>query len=126
MANNENLSEKALAEILNKALDGIDFATDQAPMVVQELITYMTFSHVARFIVFLILTIAASRLIFWSIKKKKEAGEYRGEEFTFCAAGAIILALIFGFCALSDAFSFVKIMIAPKVYLIEHAARLVQ
>ena len=124
MAETADLAEKALSEILDKALSGIDFAAEQAPLVIQELLAYKTFEHSASFIIFFLLAAVAAKLTAWAIKKKKESGSYKGEEFLVCALVSGVLTPIFSLCALSDAFSLAQAMIAPKVYLIEYAAKL--
>lgn len=47
MSDKENAAEKALAELLNKSMQAGDFLVEQAPMVVQELLSYKAFEHAA-------------------------------------------------------------------------------
>jgi hypothetical protein len=121
--------ELVLAEALTKALDVAektgDFVVEQSPEVVQQLLMWkMIISMIGFFAV--VLSIFA--LVVWLSKamiflKKMDDAEI----IPLCIFGAVIhgaLTLLIG--KGFGAFTWLKILIAPKLYLLEYAAALVK
>lgn len=123
MSDKENAAEKALAELLDKSMQAGDFLVEQAPMVVQELLAYKAFEHA---VYALVLFLACCLFVFIILNRIKEFRR-SGDDDDVGIAAFLSLPAVMLFCFfLSDLLSFIKIMVAPKVYLLEYAAALVK
>lgn len=123
MSDKENAAEKALAELLDKSMQAGDFLVEQAPMVVQELLAYKAFEHAAYA---LALFLACCLFVFIVLNRIKEFNCSGDSDNLGAALLSSAPAIVF-FCAfLHDLLSFIKIMVVPKVYLLEYAASLVK
>lgn len=123
MSDKENAAEKALAELLDKSMQAGDFLVEQAPMVVQELLVYKSFEHAAYA---LVLFLACSVFVFIALNRIKEficSGD--GDNLVVAAFSSLPAVMLFCFF-FGNLLSFIKIMVAPKVYLLEYAAALVK
>lgn len=119
-------AQKVLAELLNKAAAGIDsavaFSQAQLPDVVHQLLVWNATSS----LLFQILAVLVIAGYLFSLKKAVEvAGGYSAFNTVaaiYIVAGGIASAVMFvGFWF---SFAWLKIWLAPKLYLIEYAARL--
>lgn len=123
MQDKEKAAEKALAELLDKSMQAGDFLVEQAPLVVQELIAYKAFEHAAY--AFLLLLVSA--FLFWVVINRINA--YRNDADPDAAGAAMLASLpagtVFGFF-FDNLLSFIKIIVSPKVYLLEYAVTLVK
>lgn len=115
-------AEQALVEILNKALEVGDFMTEQAPLVVQELLLYKTITHFLGFVFLSSLMFLSVKLFRWSELKSTDSGDiYRIYQFS-----SAVVFIIAALGAIHDIASFIKVIIAPRLYLLEYAAELVK
>lgn len=123
-------AQKILVDLLQKASNGIDsavsFSQAQIPDVVHQLLVWnFTSSMISTIIGFLLFLGAqcASWLIF-----KKLKNDWAGDEF-FEHPESMIVGMIYAFTYLPLALTnmdWLKIWLAPKLYLIEYAASLVK
>ncbi len=119
-------AEQALVEILNKAVEVGDFMTEQAPLVVQELLAYKTVSHLATLVVLAIGSILLASVAKWSFREIKSEKHYDagGYWILMCASGFFSSLMLLG--AIDNLLQTVKVFVAPRVYLLEYAAELVR
>lgn len=130
---NEELKNKAnevLLQLLNKATEVGEAAVAEIPLVVQELLTWKFATSLALFLFWLFVAIAAwygvYRFFKWGLSKddhgRSNIYNKHMEEF------AILLPLIAA--CLTPWFlvchTWIKIWLAPRVYLLEYAASLVR
>lgn len=121
-------ANKILADLLQKASNGIDtavsFSQAQIPDVIHQLLVWNAVSSLL-FQVIAILTVIGFLL---TVKKEWEIAEgYSGADFfafLYIVCGA--LASIIMFVGFWFNFDWLKIWLAPKLYLIEYAASLVK
>ncbi|MBD1229510.1 hypothetical protein [Xenorhabdus griffiniae] len=116
-------TDKALAELINKTLSGIDgmigFGKDQLPVVIEQLMLWQLWVNGLLFILFLALALLAGYI--W--KRATESYVYN-EGGVYIVLFAVVCAL--GFTSLRCAFTVIQIVVAPKVWLIEYAAALIK
>ena len=109
----KELLNKALAEMLNTFTEVKGFAIEQAPDVVQQLITYTIITNGFLTVVGIVI-IALS--FYFAIRYFNETGGGS-------AALGFVVSLL-GFIAIVEGGSFWKAWLAPKVFLIEYTAKL--
>ena len=127
------MDEKVLAkadEILLKALNGVEkggeFVIDQAPEVIEQLLvwnfTYSLFSFLSLVLGSLIIASVGGFFI-----RKVYLYDKGGGDYFLTASSAVVTVLLFllTFLAAFSSLTWLKILIAPKLYLIEYAAKLV-
>ncbi len=118
---NENL-QKALEEILKSSLTAKEFLVSEAPEVIQQLLTYNFVLSICGTLVGIILLVPLYPLWKWAIKLAYEEDECFG---IFPVAMYSLVAGIPGLI-LTFNLEWLKIWLAPKVYLIEYVADLVK
>lgn len=119
--------QKALADILSKTLRGVesagDFLMSQIPEVIQQLLLYHA---VKSFLLMLFCLLTGSLIMFCACrleKRWKKEGEWVNQGTAFFFGG------IATFCCIAGVFfnmQWLQIWLAPKLYLIEYAAKLVK
>lgn len=127
-----NNLESVLVESINKfngAIDkGVDFALEQSPDVIQQLLVWNATLSAISMLAFVLLAIAwivAEIKLFNKLKKEEQLDDIDAIFFVYIAGG---LARIIPTLAISHLFSltWLKILIAPKLYLLEYAATLIK
>jgi len=121
---NEEL-QKALGEILGKANNGIDAASDfliaELPDVIQQLLTWYMVQSLFISLV-LIMSVPLTIRFFNFFKRKRKEQPYEmwdiGVVFT-CIYWLVIIVPV-----ISNVLEAMKIWIAPKIWLLEYAAKL--
>lgn len=121
--------QQALAEIIGKASSGIDagtqFLSAQLPEVIQQLLMWKAvMSGLTCLFAMVVLIFSAwpiKRFYLWVRRLADDDEFYDHPETMFAGAGCIVLLLI-GVCNIS--LTWLQILIAPKIYLIEYAASL--
>ncbi|PHM46007.1 hypothetical protein Xmau_00400 [Xenorhabdus mauleonii] len=116
-------TDKVLAELVNKALSGmdglVDFGKDQLPTVIEQLMLWQLWVTSLLFILFLTLALLAG----YTWKKAIESNIYN-EGGIYIVLFVVVCVL--GFISLRCAFTVIQIVVAPKVWLIEYAASLIR
>lgn len=122
--------DQALSEVLQKAVtgveQGVDFLSAQLPDVVHQLLMW----KMAESIVYNLLAVGVTLFTIWCWGKFnaaiKEDGfnEDAGPPILICGGAITIITAVFVMLALN--LDWLKIWLAPKVYLIEYAASLVK
>ena len=116
---------KALAEFIVACVEVKDFALEQAPDVIQQLIKYKIFETVSFCVLSAYLLVACIIIITYPLKSGKQLFEHSdptgwGALFLFaCGAGALSFLFL-----ISKILFLLKLIIAPKVYLIEYASNM--
>lgn len=114
----EQLAEQTLIKLINVATDTGEFIKDQVPLVIKELLVYntITYSIILGICVALLLASIWLGIIF----------HHESDGFVWVGVSAFngILTLPFGI--FEGLFPLIKIMTAPRVWLIEYAANLVR
>ena len=127
---NEQL-QQALTAILNKTMQGVDagasFLSDQLPDVIHQLLVYKAASSAIE-IVFLLLFLVG-HVLFWRYYMKTENEFWKdgyGPAAPTIVVGIVggLLSVIFVIAIIVDIQIIVQIWLAPKIYLIEYAAKL--
>ena len=117
--------QKALSEIINKTLKGVDagvsFLQQELPEVIQQLLIW----HAVESALLCLTLFLASLLCAWGAKKIWVFGKAEG-----CGAEGFALipgAIGVAFAAFAiNTTTWLKILIAPKLYLVEYAASLIK
>lgn len=108
----EKQLQDALVEALSTVMEAKDFVLSELPDVVHQLLMWKVFESMWH-------NVLAIALVFVSIKMYKMANKYIEDDFkpVFCAIGGALLNLI---SIILLNIKFIKIWIAPKVYIIEY------
>ena len=121
---NEELQLKAnevLLQLLNKATEVGEAAMAEIPLVVQELLTYNFVTSLVGFIVWGILAALSLTILFKYFKPIAQEDHDAGLAFiAFVAIVNLLIYLVFFSTA------WLKIWLAPRVYLLEYAASLIK
>lgn len=119
----EEKLQTALAEIINLTLQGKDFIIEQAPDVITQLLAWKFTVSLAGFIIGWVLLLLVGLSIKPLIKSCRSGGFlYKADcEPAVCF---LIAPIILGGILIFDII-WLQILIAPKIYLLEYAARLV-
>lgn len=119
----EELAEKtglAMLEIIDTMVKAKNFAVEQAPVVVHELLSYDTVVYAAWSILWaMLLAVSIWGTYRFCLLVKDDDEWIPGVAFSVVCSAAFIVAL---YCSSFE--GWVKIWLAPKVYLIEYAASL--
>lgn len=135
-------AEKVLVDLLEKVSDGIDsttvFSQSQLPDVINQLLTWNMVLGVFCFVIGICCLSLGVYIPSWAGKARA-----RGESWTFhdkdkrynitsgaydaCRSLAPVVFILFGLLmAVGGAIEFLKILLVPKLYLIEYAASLIK
>lgn len=129
---NEQL-QKVLADIITRVTSGADaaiqFGKEQIPEVLKQLLVWnFTFS----FMVWLSATAIIVGYVIWMLTKFRWWFKNQRNTTTELDAAVIAIAVVWGFISLIMTFVFwcnldwLKIWVAPKLYLLEYAASLIK
>lgn len=124
---NEELKQKAqeaLATFIQDALNVREFAIEQAPDVVQQLLLYKFWYSFAGFTLCILGMVSAAIIIMLIVKKIRKDNAC-DEAYVFIVFPALILVLPSMMC-LGRCLGWAQIWIAPKVWLMEYAAGLIK
>ena len=129
---------QALADILSKVVSGVDgvveFSKEQIPDVVNQLLMWHALESLLGFFVGVVFF--SFGFYRWKIQLKlrskyetlcqegKMGWDMKDFHIFFSYATPPVLVII-GFCVLAINLEFIKILVAPKLYLLEYAAKLV-
>jgi len=137
MSTLESRLEKALDKALNSLEKGIDFMSDQLPAYIKELLVWFTIQELIYAIIGLILLIAVPLMATRSIKNiynSDKDGSFKkgkfncdilntgGQTIVFGIVMVTIIATAAGIALIN--LEWLKIMVAPKVWLVEYLVRL--
>lgn len=116
-------ANKVLAELLEKATNGIDaavsFSQSQLPDVIHQLLVWNAVSSALAQIVGMLIIILP---IVYSVKKWELICDNDCQPFMMFHIMTLSIGLLF----VADNFDWLKIWLAPKLYLIEYAASLMK
>lgn len=124
----EQLLNEALRGLLDTFKDSKDFVLEQAPDVVQQLILYKTVYHGSVVLGGMLLMLLGAYLLYRGIKLGQES------KWSDEMATPVIIQALFGFVggltgiiAFSNNIQiFMKVWLAPKVYLLEYISSLIK
>lgn len=121
-------AQQALANLLSMAVDGlngaVEFSKAQLPEVVEQLLMW----HMAESLISFVLGILFMVAFPWGMfKVHKAIQEEKIDDVLYAIAIPLAVAgFSGGFVATAEGLEWLKIMIAPKLYLLEYAAQLVK
>lgn len=126
----EEQAQQALAQLLERAVSGIDatvaFSQAQIPDVVQQLLLWHTVSSALWSLLAVALLLPPVFGYWWLIRVYRR-GDLSADDTTFIAGfGGLITVFILATSLMIVDLSWLKIMLAPKLYLLEYAAELVK
>lgn len=118
--------ETALTQVIQLVVDAKDFAISEAPDVIQQLLTYTAVVSVVWIVVVLIPVFFIYMLAFkWMPQELDMHGGVNEDKI-----GAMIVLGLVGFLAsiiiVFRVLTLIKVLIAPKVFLLQYAADLVK
>lgn len=132
---NEEL-QKALAETIDKATQATDFIVSETPEVVQQLLTWKMYESIVANIISILALVgvpALSLMTFRILRRKfKNSGMYsiagisEGVFTAWVIASAVACLTSIIFCFGEMNLDWLKILLAPKVYLIDYAASILK
>jgi hypothetical protein len=126
---NEELSA-ALTAIIERVGSGVDFVIAEAPEVVRQLLTYATIEHSVYVAIWLTLFVVAWVAGVIMLREGFRLGNVEGAKhdagegeivFGICS---IIIGVLMLFPLVLYTLTLIKIIVAPTVYLLEYAAKL--
>lgn len=124
MSTDMQKTDAVLSTILEKALDGAqatgDFIAGQIPDVVKELLAYYTATDIFWILISILGFFGTWALYRWAIRMYEIDSDY-GPMYILPACSGILSIIIF----MVNILDLLKIMVAPKLYLLEYAANLV-
>lgn len=131
-------AQKVLTDLLQKASNGIDsavaFSQAQIPDIVHQLLMWKFVSSLICMSASAAIFISCLSFVFWSSKQRKEGAgwtrfmgdsEISSVKYDFTVIASIIFTGI-SLCVFLSSFEWLKIWIAPKLYLMEYAASLIK
>ena len=110
--------KKELEKLLSKLNDTIDWSAKELPDIAKQLIKWEIVEDVIAFIFTLIPTIITI-LLFKAGLAWKAPRDYYGTDVNFSLVGGIILGIITIIILYNIINNFVRVLVAPKVFLIE-------
>ena len=123
-------TDKQIAEILKKGLEVAEksgnFVIEQAPDLVKQLITYKTIEASIYVLIEITLIYLIVRYIKYLHKKNNEDSDFIVDN-EFHITGMIItliMGIILFFVFINDISDLIKLIFAPKIYLLEYIAQL--
>lgn len=139
----EEQANKILVELLQKAVGGIDaavsFSQAQIPDVVHQLLVLNSVRSILFQVFAIILIVAAMRLPSFARNARKNGERWTAHDgrpkddwfvssfaYDACVLGTPISALVIGLPMIIFNFDWLKIWLAPKLYLLEYAVSLIK
>lgn len=145
----EDVGQQLLVELLKKAVEGVDaavaFSQAQIPDVIHQLLVWNAVTSFATQVVVLILSLLLGAILYKGLRNRgtKEVKnnwrgyEYQGRSFFWDEDGDISLpgfltcvgafmSISFFIAVFCDNFDWLKIWLAPKLYLVQYAAELMK
>lgn len=118
-------TENALRDILETAVQTKDFVLEQAPDVIHQLLLFTTAESVFMVLLSLVPIFISYKASFkWTDQTRDSTGDFRDEKM-----GSIILGSIVSIpsCVVIavNIITLLKVLIAPKLFILEYAAELV-
>lgn len=128
MTEKTNILKDQVASLLQVLIQAAtstgEFIKDQIPLVIKELLLYNTVFYAVWLVVLPVFLFIALKCGLHCIRKFKD--DPYSDAWGFGIAGCAVVAIILLTCTLGDIFDLIKIICAPRVWLIEYAARLVK
>ncbi len=119
------ITEEFLKELLTWLKESKSFVSEQAPEVIQQYLLWGIVDNVGMIaLAAVVITVSYFATFKWA-PQDKCAGSWRFEKFITGLAGGV-LSVFFGIGAIISAFTLAKILIAPKLYLLQAIGRLVK
>jgi len=125
-----NAAEEALRDLVANAAAAKQFALEQAPEIVQQLLTWALLKHsiyLAVGIGFLLGTVYLVKLFLRLRRSLHEKNRsYWTDPMAACFLASIVLGTPGFMMTLINALLVIKILVAPKLYLLQYAANLLK
>lgn len=116
-----------LATIATAAKTGGAFVIEQAPLIVQEKLSYGRIMEPAQLLLFLAITAGSVWLFRWGLQHQHKWRQTANAELGYAAMGiGIILAVVFSICSCIQTGYVISVWFAPRLYIIEWVAGLLK
>ncbi len=112
------------AELLDYLQSSAGFVVEQTPLVLQEILTYYFVFHLIWVAVCLVPLVAWIYTIRRYIRDYAKYSHDEKENWGFCMAFGGVVAALAQIGTLSNLFEVIKIILAPRLYLIEYVSTL--
>jgi len=120
----ETETENALKAILETAVQTKDFVLEQAPDVIHQLLMYTVAQSILTMVLFLLVSFISYKAVFkWSCQELA-CDEWKAGKLSCFVVGGVCSAFFFMKSVLSILI-LTKVLIAPKLFILEYAAKLV-
>lgn len=126
----KNVLQDALATMITKSIQGVDSAVmffgKELPEVIQQVLLWEFCKHSLLAVILFCIPVAFFVILSKWIKKGLPKDHYgnTGEEYhAYCAFGGVLSVIAFAF-AINQVLDVVKIVVAPKLYLIQYVAEM--
>ena len=123
----QSMSVEAFKILLNNLTNVKDFVLEQAPDICRQIVVFGFASHIAYIVIALIVMtiscVAFSKCSKYSLDKSMSPDDAFGCFLGACIAGCFVIACFVSIC--NDAITLIKIIVAPKLYLIQYIMDLV-
>jgi len=117
--------EQTLVELINKTETAGDWLMDEIPEVIQQLLIWKGASSFLLWVTGVALIVASVKLFKRGLKECEQGG-YLYKHDAAPAMIFIILPATVGIIMFFDCTTWLQIMLAPKIYLLEYAAQLMK
>lgn len=125
-----NYLEQVFVDIVNSAAKSAaaaqDFLVSEVPQVVQQLLVWHYYYYLILFFASLVILIMWAVIDFKIYKWIKARGRYHDLWDVYIVGGSLVRFIIIAFFAALVNLKWLKILIAPKLYLLEYAVSLVK
>ena len=117
-------TENALKEILEATVQAKDFVLEQAPDVIHQLLLFTAVESIVTIAIGVFVAFISYKATFKWSNQELEYGGWRIEK-TCCSVIGSILSLVFFIFSFSSLLALTKVLIAPKLFILEYASKLV-
>lgn len=122
--------DQQLAEILKKGLEAAEktgnFVVEQAPDLIQQLIVWKTCEYIFLILISIAFLFSIYKWYKSAMKRYDDLDNFIDEpEVLVFSIYSIAVILIFGIALFQSFFNLIQILLAPKIWLIEYAANLI-
>ena len=114
-----NIDEQAANQLINYLNSGVDFAVTQAPIIAQEILNWMLLKNCCMLLLGLIVLIVGCTVLYQHWTEWITNGF---KDIVFIPGAVIALGLML---SLSSGFMLIKLMVAPKLVLLEVIGQMV-
>ena len=122
---NEELLNEALTSVFESVVTSKEFVLEQAPEVIHQLLLYTAISKSVLVVLGLFCIFISYKAVFvWSNQEPTSCGQWSGNKCIAVMLGGFT-SVLSSVMVITQGMVLLKALIAPKLYLLEYASRLV-